>query len=245
VPRRKWELYNIEEAFSQANDLANKHPEKVKHLQAIFDQEAKKYGVYPLDDRFAERVSNPHRPSVTRDRTTFTYLAGTTRLPEGSAPPICKRSHRITADLVLPDANVRGVIIAEGGSAGGYSLYIKDGRLTYEYNFFGKDRYTITSNRPLPTGKVQLAFEYAQQQGGDLAAGGTGRLFINGQAAGEGRIDKLVPAHFSGTETLDIGMDLGSVVSQAYHQEAPFAFSGQIERVMVELDPRTIGRAFR
>jgi arylsulfatase len=231
----KWELYNIEEDFSQANDLTSKHPDKLKDLQAIFEQEAKKFDVYPLDDRFAERVTNPNRPSVTRDKTTFTYLAGTTRIPEGSAPPIYKRSHRIGADIVVRDQKTEGVIIAEGGSAGGYSLYIKEGRLTYEYNFFGKDRYKITSDRPLPTGKVQVAFEYTQQQGSDLATGGAGKLFINGQLAGEGRIGKVVPSRFSGTETLDIGMDLGAVVSEAYRHQAPFAFTGEIEKVTVTL----------
>ena len=240
----KWELYNIDEDFSQAHDLASKYPEKLKELQAIFEQEAKKFNVHPLDDRFAERASNPNRPSVTHGKTKFTYLAGTTRVPEGSAPPIYKRSHRITAHITLPDPKTQGVIIATGGGAG-YTLFVKDGRLVYEYNFFGKDRYRITSNRPLPTGKVNVAFEYTQQQGGDLTAGGTGRLLINGQPAGEGRIEKVAPARFSATETMDIGMDLGAVVSEAYHHEAPFAFTGQIERVTVELGAEAIGRALR
>ena len=232
----KWELYNITEDFSEANDLAARNPEKLKELQAIFDQEAKKYDVYPLDDRFAERATNPNRPSVTRGKNKFTYSAGTTRVPEGSAPPVYKRSHRITADIEVPKEQTQGVIMAVGGGAG-YTLYIKDRKLVYEYNFFGKDRYKITSDKPVPTGKVQVAFEYAQQAGGDLTTGGIGKLFINGQPAGEGKIEKVAPVRFSATETMDIGMDLGAAVSEAYHAQAPFAFDGTIDKVVVELQP--------
>jgi arylsulfatase A-like enzyme len=230
----KWELYNITEDFSEADDLAAQNAGKLREMQAIFDQEAKKYDVYPLDDRFSERAQDPNRPSVTRGRTSFTYQAGTTRVPEGSAPPIYKRSHRIVADIELPDAQAQGVIIAAGGGAG-YTLYVKNRRLVYEYNFFGKNRYIVTSDKELPTGKMQVTFEYAQQQGGDFTAGGTGKLFINGQPAGESRIERVAPVRFSATETMDIGMDLGATVSEAYHKEAPFAFSGRIEKVVIEL----------
>lgn len=230
----KWELYNLDEDFSQANDLAGASPEKLKELQAVFDQEAKTFDVLPLDDRFAERASNPHRPSVTRGRMKFIYSAGTTRVPEGSAPPVYKRSHRIDADIVVPNDKAQGVIMAVGGGAG-YTLYVKDRRLVYEYNFFGKDRFKITSSKPLPIGKVKVAFEYTQQDGKELSAGGIGKLFINGQPAGEGRIGKVAPARFSATETLDIGMDLGATVSEGYHKQAPFAFTGKIDNVTVEL----------
>ncbi|MFN3874568.1 MAG: arylsulfatase [Flavobacteriales bacterium] len=230
----KWELYNIREDFSQANNLAKKNPAKLKELQEIFDQEARKYDVYPLDDRFAERATNPLRPSLTRGKTVFTYAGGTTRLPEGSAPPIYKRSHRITADIEITDARTQGVIIAEGGSSG-YTLYVKDGRLVYEYNFFGKERYRIVSDQPLPAGKQQIAFEYAQRDGGGLTTGGTGKLFLNGRPIGEGSIANVVPTRFSATETLDIGMDLGATVSEDYHKMAPFAFTGRIHQVTVEL----------
>lgn len=230
----KWELYNINEDFSQANDLASKYPQKLKELQAIFDQEAKKFDVYPLDDRFAERATNPLRPSLTRGKKIFTYSAGVTRLPEGSAPPIYKRSHSITADIEISDAKTEGVIIAEGGSAG-YTLFVKDRRLVYEYNFFGKNRYKIVSNQVLPTGKLQVAFEYIQDEGGDLTTGGIGRLFINGQKVGEGKIENVVPTRFSATETMDIGVDFGATVSEDYHKMAPFAFTGHIDKVTVEL----------
>ncbi len=230
----KWELYNLDEDFSEASDLASKNPEKLKQLQEIFDEEAKKFDVLPLDDRFAERASNPNRPSVVRGRNTFTYSAGTTRVPEGSAPPVYQRSHRIDAEIQLPGDKTEGVIIAAGGGAG-YTLYVKNRRLVYEYNFFGKDRYRIMSNKTLPTGSVRVAFEYTQQDGKGLTTGGIGKLFINGQPAGEGKIAKVVPVRFSATETMDIGMDLGAAVSEAYHKQAPFAFTGKIGKVTIEL----------
>ena len=158
-----WQLYNIEDDFSEAVDLADKYPEKLKELQAVFDQEAGEYNVYPLDDRFAERATNPERPSVTRGRKSFSYAAGAVRIPEGSAPPIYQRSHTINAALDIGNDGEEGVIVAEGGSSGGYALYAKDGKLVYEYNFFGKKRTAITSDTDLPKGKVNVTVDYVQK----------------------------------------------------------------------------------
>jgi arylsulfatase len=229
-----WALYKIDEDFSQAVDLAAQNPAKVKELQAIFDQEAKKYSVYPLDDRFAERATNPERPSVTRDRDTFTYTAGTVRIPEGSAPPIYQRSHTITADVEVK-ADTEGVIVAEGGTVGGYVLRVQDGKLIYEYNFFGKERTKIETADKLPAGKVTVAMEYVQTppDKSDPARGGKVTLKINGKAAGSGEVKHVVPARFSATETLDVGSDLGSTVSESY--KAPNAFTGEIGKVLIKL----------
>jgi arylsulfatase len=233
----KWELYNIDKDFSQADDLAAKEPAKLKELQSLFDREAKKFQVYPLDDRFVERAVNPARPSVIAGRNSFTYKAGTARIPEGSAPPIYQRSHRLTAQLVIPDQKTEGVIIATGGSSAGYTLYVKDNKLVYEYNFFGKDRYRVISNQALPTGEVEVAMEYTQKPFKQFveSTGGPARLFINGKPAGEGEIANVVPGRFSATETLDIGMDLGATVSRDYEKKAPFPFTGTIKQVTVEV----------
>ncbi len=232
----RWELYHVDRDFSQAIDLAASNPAKLKEMQAVFDREAKLFDVYPLDDRFAARGMNPERPSVTRGRTRFEYGAGATRIPEGSAPPIYQRSHTITATLDVPAAGAEGVIIAEGGGSGGFTLFVKDGKLVYESNFFAGSRYTLTSPDRLPSGKVTVAMDYVQGAK-DNAGGGRASLSVNGAKVTEGRIDRVVPARFSATETLDIGMDLGSTVSRAYHDKAPFAFTGGIERVVVELGP--------
>ncbi|WP_231943694.1 sulfatase-like hydrolase/transferase [Aeoliella mucimassa] len=230
----EWQLYNIEEDFSEAVDLADSNPEKLKELQSIFDEEAKKYNVYPLDDRFAERATNPQRPSVTRGRESFRYASGTTRIPEGSAPPIYQRSHSISATLKT-DGQAEGVIAAEGGSSGGYTLYVKDGKLVYEYNFFGKERYIIASKSKLPDGDVEVTMDYVQNPNkqDNPSIGGAVTLSVNGKKVAEGELKNVVPARFSATETLDIGADLGSTVSETY--KAPNEFGGTIKAVNFKL----------
>ena len=119
-------------------------------------------------------------------------------------------------------------------SAAGYTLYVAGGRLVYEYNYFGKNRSKVTSDKPLPTGKVEIAFDYIQQSQAPTG-GGVAKLFIDGQPAGEGPIENVAPVRFSATETLDIGMDLGATVAETYQAKAPFVFTGKIERVTVDL----------
>ncbi|AQQ05626.1 arylsulfatase [Roseibium algicola] len=232
-----WELYNIEEDFSQAHDLAAENPEKLAELQALFDEEAQKFDVYPLDDRFAERATNPERPSVTKGRTVFTYTSGTVRVPEGSAAPAYQRSHTITADIEVSQEGASGVLIANGGSSAGYTLYLDGGVPVYEFNFFGKERYRVAGETPLEPGthSVKMVYEQAPFNPGKEVTGGTATLLVDGNEAATGEVTMVVPARYSATETLDIGMDLGSTVSRAYEKEAPFPFSGTINKVTVEL----------
>lgn len=231
-----WELYNIEEDPAQANDLAAENPEKLAELQAIFDEEARKFDVYPLDDRFAARLTNSERPSVTRGRSSFTYAPGTTRIPEGSAAPVYQRSHTITAEIEVPEGGASGVLIANGGSSAGYTLYLEDGIPVYEFNFFGRDVYRVAGDAPLAPGPHTITMIYEQQpfEGTDVT-GGTATLLVDDTVVGSGEIAQVVPSRYSATETLDIGMDLGATVSPAYREEAPFAFTGSIEQVSVEL----------
>jgi arylsulfatase len=229
----RWELYDLTKDFSQADDLATRHPDKLKELQALFVVEAKKYDVFPLDDRAVERVGNPLQPSLIRGKTKFVYYPGAVRITEANSPPTKMRSHSITAEVDIPKGGAEGVVVACGGPAG-YTLYIKEGKLIYEYNLFGLERYTITSNQDVPTGKVTLAFEY-EQQGKKLGEGGVGRLSIDGKQVGKGKLEKQIPFIFSASETLDVGMDLGTTVSRDYHAQRPFAFTGKIEKVTFEL----------
>jgi len=169
--------------------------------------------------------------------SVFTYTAGVTRIPEGSAPPIYQRSHRITANIVVPDDKTEGVIVATGGGSAGYTLYVKDGKVVYEYNFFGRARHRVVSDIPLPTGNVEVVLDYAQKPFKPFVetTGGPAKLFINGKPAGEGEIENVTPGRCSATETLDIGMDLGSTVSMDYRDKAPFAFTGTINTVKIDL----------
>jgi len=228
-----WTLYNIEEDFSEAVDLSEKYPEKLKELQALFKSEAEKYNVYPLDDRFVERAQNPERPSVTRGMTHFVYSPGAQRIPEGSAPPVYARSHSITVDFEMPTKGGDGVLVADGGSSAGFTLYIENGKPVYEMNFFGKERYRVQSDKKLPAGKITLTMNYTQQ--GKTPNGGTAVLIVDGKEVASGEIGMVPPVRYSATETLDIGKDLGSVVSPSYHDKAPFAFGGEIETVTFDL----------
>src|SRR5262249_24995368 len=120
----KWELYNVAEDFSQANDLAAKNPEKLKELQSVFDVEARKYNVYPLDSTFAERADPAIRPSPTRGRNVFTFSPGMVRIPEGSTPDIKNKSYRISAEVEIPEGGANGVLATQGGRFGGWGLLV-------------------------------------------------------------------------------------------------------------------------
>jgi arylsulfatase len=230
-----WELYNIDDDFSEANDLAASNPEKLAEMKALFDEEAKKNNVYPLDDRGTGRIyeAKPSPGGSDPNRTHFTYFAGTTRLAETAAPNMKNKSHTITAEIHIPDKGGDGVLVAEGGSGGGFAFYIKDGKLVYEYNFFDEDRYIVTSTEKVPAGKstVKMDFIYEGKEG-EMAKGGNIILYGNGNKIGEGKMDKSIPGRF-GIDTFGIGADTGSPVSKDY--SPPFAFAGTILKVEIEL----------
>ena len=153
------------------------------------------------------------------------------RLAETAAPNTKNKSHTITAQIVMPQEGGEGVIVAEGGSSAGFSLYVQGGKLVYEFNWFDEDRYIIKSSEPVPIGKSTVRFDFVYDGGGE-GKGGKGTIFINGKNVGEGRIEKTVPARF-GIDTFGIGMDTGSPVSKTY--KPPFTFNGTIEKVDIEL----------
>jgi arylsulfatase A-like enzyme len=233
----KWELYNLAEDFSEDNDVSARYPQKLKELQDDFWIEAKKYDVLPLDDRFAERGDPSLRPSLIAGRTDFTYYPGATRIPEPSAVNTKNVSHTITATIEMPTGGADGVLVAEGGAAGGYTLYIKDGRPVYEYNFMAHERYKVTGSETLSAGPAVVRVE-VKYDGGGIGKGETVNLFVNDKKVGEGRIEKSVPGRF-GNETFDVGMDNGSPVSEAY--EPPFAYAGTIKKVTITLQPSALG----
>lgn len=231
----KWELYNIDDDFSEANDLAASNPEKLKKMKALFDEEAEKNNIYPLDDRGTGRIyeAKPSPGGSDPKRTHFTYYEGTTRLAETAAPNMKNRSHTITVEINTADSGRDGVLVAEGGSGGGFALYIKDNKLIYEYNFFDEDRYIVVSTEKVPIGKskVQMDFIYDGKEG-EMAKGGDIILYVNGNKVGEGKMDKSIPGRF-GIDTFGIGVDTGSPVSKDYRP--PFAFEGNILKVDIDL----------
>jgi arylsulfatase len=240
----KWELYNVAEDYSQAKDLAAQNPEKLKELQAIFDQEAKKYHVYPLDATFAERADVSIRPSLTRGRTSFTYYPGTFRVPEGSAPDTKNRSFSITADVEIPNAGAEGVVITQGGRFGGWGMLLADGKPEFDYAFSNhkEHKYRVQSNEKLDPGKHTVKFDF-QYEGPGYGKGGSGTLTVDGKEVAKGRIERTIPVRFSLDETLDVGMDTGTPVVEDYVAKMPFKFTGTINKVVVDLGKSGLAKA--
>ncbi|MEI6633040.1 MAG: arylsulfatase [Chlamydiota bacterium] len=227
-----WELYNLEEDYSQADDLSAKYPQKLRELQDLFWAEAAKYDVLPLDDRgVAARLAPGERPDPLAGRTRFTFYPGAVRIPEWMAPNMKNTSHRISVDLTVPKGGADGVLVAQGGVSAGWALLVRDGKLTYTYNYFRVEQPTIESKEKLPEGDLSVRYEFVYD-GGGYGRGGAGRLFINGKKVGEGRIERTVPVGFSGDETFDVGMDTGLPVGD---YEAPFPFAGAIRKVDISL----------
>jgi arylsulfatase A-like enzyme len=230
----KWELYRIDGDFSEANDMAAQEPQRLRDMQDLFWIEAAKYQVLPLDDRFIERADPSLRPSLIAGRTDFTYFPGATRIPESSSPYVKNRSHSITAHVDVPQTGGDGVLVAAGGFVAGYALYVKDGEPTYEYNWFGQQRYRVTSVDRLSPGPatIRVNFKY---DGGGVGKGGLVSLYINDKKVGEGRVEKTVLGRFSADETFDIGMDTGSPVSDEYN--SPYPYTGTLRKVQIKLEP--------
>ena len=230
----KWELYDTRSDFSLANDLAAKNPDKLKQMQDLFLKEAVKYQVLPLDDRTLERL-NPAlvgRPDLMAGRSSLTVHEGMVGMSENVFINTKNRSHTITAEVEIPKQGASGVILAQAGRFGGWSLYLKDGKPTYTYNFLGLQRYRITSKQAIPAGKATIRFEFAYD-GGGVGKGGTGTLFVNDMNVASGRIERTECCGFSADEGADVGMDEGTPVDEAY--QVPFKFTGKIAKVTIEL----------
>ena len=224
-----WELYNLNEDFSETNNLAASNPAKLAELQKLWDEQAWKNNVYPLYDNVANRVAKQFSRAFG-DRKNFTYYwPGAQRIPEAVSAPIKNTSHTIETTLDLK-GNEEGVIVACGGVNGGYTLFIADHKLHYEYNDLNVHRYAIVSPI-LPTGKVDLKFNFIKT--GMLK--GTGELWVNGKKVAEGSLDHTVPGSFSLSETFDVGVDNGTPVSNNYKQKDHFPFSGQIDKVTISI----------
>lgn len=229
-----WELYDTTKDWSQAHDLAAEMPEKVAELQRLFELEASKYNVFPLDDRKAERT-NPDiagRPQVVHGNTQLLF-AGMRRLGENTAINIKNKSHSVTAELEVP-SGANGVIIAQGGHMGGWSVYVHEGRLKYHYNFLGLLRFEVVADSVLPEGKHQVRLEF-DYDGGGLGKPGTAVLYVDGEKVGEGRIGRTHAFLFSMDETMDVGCDVGEPVSPDYGPNDN-RFNGKVNWVQIDVN---------
>ena len=231
-----WELYDTSRDFSLVNDLAAKHPEKLKELQALFLEEAARNGALPIDDRAFERFNAElvGRPDLMAGRTSITLAEGMTGMTENVFLNIKNKSKTITAEVEVPEGGAHGTVIVQGGRFGGWSLYFKDGVPAYDYNFLGLERTTVTGTEKLKPGKATIRFDFAYD-GGGLGKGGMGTLYVNDKKVGEGRIEQTQPMIFSADETADVGIDLATPVVEAIGAEAKSRFTGHIPSVTVEV----------
>jgi len=227
-----WELYNVAEDFSEADDLAASHPEKLRELQRAFYIEAVKYDVLPIDNSKAERLDVSNRPSNIRGIKEFTYYPGMVRIPEGSAPDLKNRSFGISAVVEIPKAGAEGLLMTQGGRFAGVGLYLLKGKPVFVYNLVGVERYTVAGKEALTPGRhvVTLDFNY---DGGGVGKGGQATLSVDGKAVASQKLPRTIAFRMSLDETLDIGEDTGTPISEDYR--VPFKFTGTLEKLTISL----------
>jgi len=230
-----WQLYDTRADFSLSDDLAAEHPEKLKELQALFEKEAIKNSVYPLDDRSYERFNAKlaGRPDLMGDRKTLVLSDGMAGIMENAFINVKNTSLNIEADVELRGKD-RGVIIAQGGKFGGWALYMDRGRPTYTYNWFGLETYTVQAAKPISGESATIKLDFAYDGGGP-GEGGAATLFVNGDQVAEGRIEKTQPAVFSADETADVGKDESTQVAPAFKNTEESKFTGRVKTVAVSI----------
>ena len=227
------ELYYLPDDFTQAHDIAAAHPDKVEELKELFWEEAERYKVLPLLATLSTFFGI--LPPIAED-TTFEFRGDVENVMPGMIPRIYNRSYAITAELVVPEAGAEGVIVANADHLGGFTLYVKDGKLTHMYSMMGVLTFKQVAEEDLPTGDVTVRMEFAAD-GATPATGGEVTLYIDDRPVGKGRMDHTVPIRFSGYAGMDIGRDNGGVVDRDYEDKKPFAFTGTVKKVTFDIKP--------
>jgi arylsulfatase A-like enzyme len=225
-----WELYDLHNDFSQANDLAQQEPDRLEQLKAIFAEEAERNGVFPVGGALWTRLHPEDR--VKSPYTSWRFDSTTTRMPEFTAPGLGRESSVVTIDAELGE-KASGVLYALGGISGGLTLYMDDGALVYEYNMMIIERYSGRSAERLPAGRHRIVVDTTIARPGAPA---DVVLSVDGTEVGRVHVGRTVPAAFTASETFDVGVDLGSPVSLDYFDRAPFPFTGRIDAVAVQLE---------
>ena len=227
------ELYFLPDDFTQSRDLAGEHPDKVQELKDLFWREAERYKVLPLLATLSTFFGIlPPLP----DEVTFEFRGDVQNVMPGMIPRVYNHSYSITADLVVPQGGADGVIVAEADHLGGFTLYVKDGKLTHTYSMMGVSVFKQVAEEDLPAGDVTVRMQFEADEA-KPATGGEVTLFIDGRPVGKGRMDHTVPIRFSGYAGMDIGRDNGGVVDLSYESEKPFAFTGTVKKVVFDLKP--------
>jgi arylsulfatase len=235
-----WELFHVIEDPAECHNLAEKNPDKLREMISRWYVEAGKYKVMPLDGTLFQRLVT-ERPRITKARDQYVFYPGLSVVPIGNTPMVFNRPHSITADVDIPDGGAEGVLLAQGGVAGGFVFYVKDGKLHYLHNYLGLEQFTVTSSVDVPEGETTLRYEFEPTGPPDIREGlgapGRGQLYINGELVGNTEFPTTVPLTF-GIEGLSCGYDFGEAVTHEY--ETPFTFTGLIKEVTVDLSGELI-----
>jgi len=237
----KWELYNLTEDFSQNDDLAGKMPDKLKEMQALFQQEAAKYNVLPLDNSQFQRAIEP-RPSAVAGKTVFTYVGENAGIPLSDAPSVLNKSFTITAEIEVPKSGGNGMIVTAGGRFGGYGMYLLKGKPVFVYNLLDLKRSRWEGGvgavdwigKSLSPGKHTIVFDF-KYDGPGIAKGGTGVLTVDGRTLATQKLEHTIPFLLPADETFDVGIDTRTPVDRSY--DVPFRFDGKINKLTFKLGP--------
>jgi arylsulfatase len=230
-----WELFHVAEDFSESHDLAADEPERLQELIDLWWAEAERNHVLPLDNRPAVAILEPP-PTGIPERTRYVYRPGGARVPEDVAVNVRGRSHRVTAEVEIPPEGAEGVLLAQGSRLGGFTLFVQDGRLQYVHNYVGRAEHHLAADAPLEPGPHTLAFAFDSD---GIFQGGRALLEVDGRVVARADVDRFTPMRFSITDAgLTCGTDPGSSVTPRY--TAPFAFTGTLHRVVVDVDPAVL-----
>jgi arylsulfatase len=230
----KWELYNLTEDYSEANDLAAKMPDKLREMQELFLVEAAKYNVFPLDNSVLPRLLAP-RPSATAGRNVFTYSGEMPGLPDSDAPSILNKSYSITADVEIPQGGAEGMLATLGGRFGGYGFYLLKGKPVFLYNFLDLERFRWEGQQALAPGKHTLVFDF-KYDGPGFGKGGTGVLRVDDKDVATRKVPHTIPFLMAIDETFDVGVDTRTPVDDKDYQ-VPFRFTGKLNKLTFKLGP--------
>jgi len=228
-----WELYNTTEDFSLATNVANDNPEKLEEMKDLFDKEAIRNNVYPLDDRVFERFNAKiaGRPDLMGGRTSLILAQGMSGIMENAFLNVKNTSITITAELELK-GNDKGIILCQGGKFGGWALYMDNGKPSYTYNFFGLKQYTVQSPKALGKGNSTVKLDFAYDGDGS-GKGGMATIYVNDVKMAEGRIEQTQPGVFSADETADVGMDEATQVVSKFKDIHDSKFTGWVSKVEI------------
>jgi arylsulfatase len=236
----KWELYNLADDYSQANDLAAKMPGKLKEMQKLFVEEAAKYNVLPLDNRSFARSVQP-RPSATAGKTVFTYTGVNAGIATANSPSILGRSYKMTAEVDVPQGGGNGMLATTGGRWGGWGFYLLNGKPVFDYNMLILAQYRWEGTDALTPGKHTIAFEYTYE-GPGIAKGGSGELKVDDKVVATGKQPNSIAFLQVSDETFDVGIDTRTGVNDKDYQ-VPFAFDGTIHKLTIDLGPTQFSAA--